>query len=68
MPAPPGRRGGCCGTCVGSVRSESVDREQRHGRNRQGRYRTGQKYCAGRIFFLHGVVDLVFFERELAWT
>jgi hypothetical protein len=30
------------------------------------RFRTEEKYSAKRIFLLHAVVELVFFERELA--
>jgi hypothetical protein len=32
------------------------------------RYSTGEKYCVERIFFLHGVLNTVFCDCELAPT
>jgi hypothetical protein len=37
-------------------------------KGRRVRYSTREKYCVRRIFFLHGVMNLVFCERELAPT
>jgi|HubBroStandDraft_1064217.scaffolds.fasta_scaffold547510_2 hypothetical protein len=47
-----------------------VDETERDTRAAGGkvRYSTGEKYCAERIFFLHGAVNTVFCKRELAPT
>jgi hypothetical protein len=52
------------------IRAENaVKRSQLgNGAPREVRYSTAEKYCVERIFFLHGALNTVFFDCELAPT